>query len=97
MKVNTVNWLMALGYLLVALGSAVVMGVSMWGVGVIIRPVTDWLGVQWWFWVLFVAWLPASIIYDRRKLKAAKRGEIFPPLRSGGGSGSRDQAASKQF
>jgi hypothetical protein len=97
MSRNTVNWLMAAAYLALAAGTFVCMGFTMWVIGIVIRPVMDWLSLHWWFWALLLGWLAISIINGQRKLRRAKKGEILPPLLSDRRGASSDQSASEQF
>lgn len=76
---TTANWFMAVGYLLIAIVSIAVMGASMWGVGVIIRPYTDYAAGHWWGWLWLLVY-PYLFIQWWLKSRRARRGEILPPL-----------------
>jgi hypothetical protein len=96
MSRNTENWILTVGYLLIAIVSLVVMWALMWGVGILIRPMTDWLSQKWWFWLWTLA-LPYMFIKHQLKLRAQKKGEILPPIGSGGGSGSEHDSPRKRL
>jgi hypothetical protein len=86
--VKTESRILTGGYLLIALVSFVVYGLVLCAYGILIRPLTDWLSVHWWFWMWLLIY-PFLIIRHQLRLRAQKRGEVLPPVgeRVGGGTG----------